>query len=116
MPSDAGALAFGDIVLVPFPYTDQSAAKRRPAVVISKQGYNSRHPDVIVMPVTSQLRGDARPDDTVVEDWRAANLLKPSAIKPVIATLEQSLLVRRLGMLSERDRAALASTIEELLG
>lgn len=27
---------FGDVVLVPFPFTDQSAAKKRPAVVISK--------------------------------------------------------------------------------
>jgi len=49
MPSDAGAMAFGDIVLVPFPFTDQTAAKRRPAVVISAEGYNARHPDVILM-------------------------------------------------------------------
>ncbi len=27
---------FGDVVLVPFPFTDQSAAKKRPAVVISR--------------------------------------------------------------------------------
>jgi mRNA interferase MazF len=45
---------FGAIVLVPFPFTDQSASKRRPAVVISKRAYNSARPDIVVMAVTSQ--------------------------------------------------------------
>jgi len=45
---------FGAIVLVPFPFTDQSASKRRPAVVISKRAYNRARPDIVVMAVTSQ--------------------------------------------------------------
>ena len=116
MPFDTGALAFGDIVLVPFPFTDQSATKRRPAVVISAEAYNADHPDVILMPVTSQIRADARPDDAIVEDWKQAGLLKPSAIKPVIATLEQTLVVRRLGKVGERDRRALRSMLDGILG
>lgn len=47
---------FGDVVLVPFPLTDQSAAKKRPAVVVSTAAYNAERGDVIVMAVTSQLR------------------------------------------------------------
>jgi mRNA interferase MazF len=31
---------FGDIVLVPFPFTDQSVAKKRPAVVISNRAFH----------------------------------------------------------------------------
>lgn len=115
MPSD-GTLAFGDVVLVPFPFTDQTAIKRRPAVVISTRTYNARHPDVILMPITSQLRAEARPDDVVVDRWQEAGLLKPSAIKPVVATLEQSLVVRSLGTLSEADRDTLGALLRMIVG
>jgi mRNA interferase MazF len=47
---------FGAILLVPFPFTDQSASKRRPAVVVSNSAYNRARSDVVVMAVTSQLR------------------------------------------------------------
>ena len=36
----ASRFDFGDVVLVPFPFTDQSGTKRRPAVIISLAGYN----------------------------------------------------------------------------
>ena len=41
MPSMTG-YSFGDVVLVSFPFTDQSAAKQRPAVVISSEAYHTR--------------------------------------------------------------------------
>jgi mRNA interferase MazF len=44
---------FGDIILVPFPFTDQSTSKKRPAVVISSNHYNTERPDLIIMAVTS---------------------------------------------------------------
>ena len=47
---------FGDVLLVPFPFTDQSATKKRPAVVISSEPYNTERPDLIIMAITSQLR------------------------------------------------------------
>ncbi len=47
---------FGDIILVPFPFTDQSATKKRPAVVISSAIYNTERPDLIIMAVTSQTK------------------------------------------------------------
>jgi mRNA interferase MazF len=115
MPSDAGGLGFGDIILVPFPFTNQAASKQRPAVVISAARYNAAKPDVIVMAVTSQLAGDARADDVPVVDWQAAGLLKPSAIKPVIATLENALIIRKLGSLDDTDRNALKAALANLL-
>jgi len=41
--------SFGDLVLVPFPFTDQSATKRRPAVVVSSHAYHAERADLIIM-------------------------------------------------------------------
>ncbi|MGH9632733.1 MAG: type II toxin-antitoxin system PemK/MazF family toxin [Bryobacteraceae bacterium] len=92
---------FGDIVLVPFPFTDQSASKRRPAVVVSSEAYHRARIDLIVMPITSQVRSSTGFGEVLVQDWKAAGLLKPSVIKPVITTIEQSLVLRKLGRLDE---------------
>lgn len=105
---------FGDVVLVPFPFTDQSSTKKRPAVVISSQEYNSERPDLIVMAVTSQVRSESR-FEFLLEDWQAAGLLKLSVAKPVITTIEKRLVLKSLGRLSERDRTTMATKLEAIL-
>lgn len=107
---------FGDIVLVPFPFTSQAASKKRPAVVVSSPAYNASKPDIVVMAVTSQFRASALLGEVWLQDWQAARLLKPSAIKPVIATLEQLMVLRQLGRLSVRDRTSLKTAIQQVIG
>lgn len=110
------AFQFGDIVLVPFPFTDQSATKQRPGVIVSSAAYHRERRDVILMAVTSQVRGSDTFGEVIVQDWQAAKLLKPSAIKPVIATLEQALIIKTLGRLSQRDGHALKEAIAKIVG
>ena len=107
---------FGDVVLVPFPFTSQTATKKRPAVVVSSRRYNSARPDVILLAVTSQRRPSVGFGEVWVGQWEAAGLLKPSAVKPVFATLEQPLVLRQLGTLDPQDQAALRRVIAEILG
>lgn len=106
---------FGDIVLVPFPFTDQSTTKQRPGVIVSSQAYNRIRRDVILMAITSQVRGGGAFGELTLQDWQAAKLLKPSAIKPIFATLEQGLIIKTLGKLSQRDAQALKETITKIL-
>jgi mRNA interferase MazF len=68
------------------------------------------------MAVTSQLRSTDAFGELVVKEWQAAKLLKPSAIKPVLATLEQTLVIKTLGRLSARDQQRLRETIATLFG
>jgi mRNA interferase MazF len=116
MPSDAAEYSFGNIVLVPFPFTDQSASKQRPAVVISTASYNAGRPDIILMAVTSQLRASAAFGEVWLADWQDAGLLKPSAVKPVVATLEQLLIIRQLGAISIADATRLNEEISKIIG
>ncbi len=105
---------FGDIVLIPFPFTDQSTTKRRPAVIISAAMYNAERPDLIVMAVTSQVRPDNR-FDIPLNDWQPAGLIKPSVVKPVIATIERGLVIKPLGRLTEKDRQGLREGIGRIV-
>jgi mRNA interferase MazF len=107
---------FGDVVLVPFPFTDQTGEKKRPAVVVSSERYQRSRPDVIIMAVTSQIRPSAELGEVPIPGWKKAGLLKPSVTKPVLATVEQALVLRKLGRLSPSDRAAVLSTLHLMLG
>jgi mRNA interferase MazF len=107
---------FGDVVLVPFPFTSQAASKQRPAVIVSSLAYNRAKPDIVLMAVTSQFRPSPALGEVWLRDWQAAGLLKPSAIKPVFATLEQTLIIRQLGTLAAADQAALKNAISQILG
>ncbi len=107
---------FGDVVLVPFPFTDQTTAKQRPAVIVSGLAYNQAKPDVVVMAITSQFGPSRSLGEVWIDQWQAAGLLKPSAIKPVFATLEQGLIIRPLGKLAAADHTALKGVIGKILG
>jgi mRNA interferase MazF len=107
---------FGAVVLVPFPFTDQSQSKQRPAVVVSSRAYADQRPDFVMMAITSQLRPAPLLGETWLEAWEEAGLLKPSAVKPVLATLEQSLVIRKLGVLAVGDQARLRDAIGQILG
>lgn len=93
----------GDVLLVPFPFTNQDGTKQRPAVVLSGITYNQSHPDIILAPITSQMLGTQ--DEIILKDWKAAGLLKPSAIKPILSSFENVLVKRKLGKLSPNDLA-----------
>jgi len=48
-----------EIVLVPFPYSDLSSAKKRPVLIVSNDTYNQRFDDVLVCVITSNKYKDA---------------------------------------------------------
>lgn len=73
---------FGDVVLAPFPFTDQTASKQRPAVIVSSAAYNANRPDIIVMPISSRPGPVGTVGEVAIVQWQAASLLYPSVVKP----------------------------------
>jgi len=115
MPSTT-TYSFADVVLVSFPFTDQRATKKRPAVVISSDTYHRQRPDIILMAITSQVRPTTTVGEAVIQHWKRAGLIKPSVLKPLIATVEHRLILRKMGNLYDDDLVALRNALTEVLG
>jgi mRNA interferase MazF len=115
MPTTTG-YSVGDVVLVPFPFTDQTTTKKRPAVVVSSDAYHRERSDIILMAVTSQERPTATVGEASIVAWQAAGLLKPSVLKPLLATFEQRLDSKHLGRLDDRDLDTLRGSLRAIIG
>lgn len=90
----------GDIVLIPFPFTDLTDAKQRPAVVLSSSRFNQTHQDVIIAAITSHIPRVLGDDEYLLSEAekRSAGLPKPSLVKiGKIVTLDHLLIKKRLG-------------------
>lgn len=105
----------GDVVLVPFPFTDLSTAKVRPAAVISGVRYQATEPDIVLAAITSQIAAARGLFDYVLTDWRGAGLRLPSAFKPVLATLDPSRVVFQPGALVAADWQQVQERLRRML-
>ena len=105
----------GAVILVPFPFSDQTTIKKRPAVIISSNAYNNISSDIVIMAITSQTGKTYSAGECLIENWKEAGLLKPSAIKPAISTIEQALVLKRLCRLTSKDLLSMEKALKELL-
>lgn len=87
-------IPFGTIVLTDFPFTDLSAAKHRPALIVSTD--NVRRTDVVVAYITSVLRTD--PDAMPMAPTPENGLKVPSMVRfDKIATVDKDIISGRIG-------------------
>ena len=101
---------------MPYPFVDRDASKKRPAVVVSSDGYNSTCPDIVVALVTSRRALPQRPGGHRVLDWQVAGLIAPSVVRSRLATLLSSRVIRSLGRLSPSDLAGVDRGLRAALG
>lgn len=105
----------GEIVLVPFPFTDLSARKTRPALVMTTRRYNDDRKDVVLCGITSNLANAARSVLLAQEDLESGVLPKPSRVKvDKIVTLQQSIVRKRLGRVKSSAMAQVMKEFETL--
>ncbi len=97
-------------VVVPFPFTDRAATKRRPAVVLSTRAFNRQGHSVLAMITSASHR--PWPGDTSLTDLKSAGLTTPSLVRLKIFTLDNRFIARRIGVLSARDQAAVGAQLQ----
>lgn len=104
----------GDLVLVLFPFTDLSANKTRPALVLSVPSYGQATGNLLLAMVTSAFHDS--PYDCEIKDWKAANLLGPSWVRIKLATLDPELVRYKPGKLSQADLAEVQKKLKAAFG
>ena len=108
-------LAAYDVVIVPFPYSDRLAEKRRPALVIS----NARLSEFNLLWVAMITSADNAPwsCDVAIADLARAGLPAPSVVRPAkIACIEPARVLRRAGALDARTARAVAGKVQAFMG
>ena len=102
----------GEVVTILFPFSDLSASKARPAlIVIDLPGE-----DVVVAQITSSS-GDPNAISLEAKDFQTGGLSHSSFVRPAkLFTIERKLIGRVVGKLSDSKRREVVSKLTSLIG
>jgi len=100
-----------DVIVVPFPFTEKGGNKRRPALVISKKGFNEHGYTLLTMITTQAHR--PWPGDTHIVEQETAGLHVACIVRLKAFTLDNRLIVKKIGHLSAADREKVAERFRQ---
>ena len=98
-----------DVVVVPFPFVDKTGTKRRPALVLSASTFNEAGATILAM-ITSRAHRPW-PGDTELMQPTAAGFQDPCIVRLKLFTLDNRLLLRRIGKLDPADAESVAGVL-----
>jgi len=97
------------VVRVPFPFTDRTATKNRPALVLSDEtAFNTPAGHSVMAMITSEVNAPW-PLDCSIGDLATAGLPAPSKVRFKLFTLDHRLVRGELGRLGKEDESAVRS-------
>lgn len=97
------------VVIVPFPFTDRRATKKRPALVLSQKTFNRNGHTILAM-ITSAAHAPW-PGDVHVTDLAAAGLTRPCLVRFKLFTLDNRFIERPTGRLAGADRLQVVAAL-----
>jgi mRNA interferase MazF len=100
-----------EVVLVRYPFSDLTSTKVRPAVVVNAPHTSQ---DVLIVPLTSKTTG-LLAGEFILTDWKGAGLNVETAAKRGIFTIQEKLVLKRVGRLVTKDAEQLAVSLREWL-
>lgn len=101
----------GDIVLIPYPYTDLSGSKQRPAVIVSRESANKGN--YIVAKITSVIRSDAFSFQISPSDIDRELKSKSEVRTNELFTVSESIIIKKFGSFKRPPLERLLSRIGE---
>ena len=92
-----------EIVLLPYPFTDQEGSKVRPAVIVSNDLFNKNSHDCILVPMTSVIKNEICSVIINQEDTALGKIPKQSRIRyDKLFAIDKSLIIMEIGKLKDR--------------
>lgn len=102
-----------EVVVVPFPFTEKLGAKRRPALVLSQTRFN-RHGHTVLLMITTKSH-HPWPGDIGLEQHSSAGLHGPCLVRLKAFTLDNRLILKKLGALAVGDQERVSDQIRQHL-
>ena len=99
-----------DVVVIPFPFTDRDAFKRRPALVISNALFNQQHNQLVLAMITT-TSDSVWPSDVSLTHWQEVGLKVACHFRLKLFTLDQNLVLKTLGRLSSQDAKSVQAVL-----
>ena len=104
-----------DVVVVPFPFTDSTTTKRRPALVISNADTFNKQVGQSVLAMITSAKNSDWPLDIEIDDLDSAGLSSASIVRMKIFTLDDRLVLRKAGALAANDQKRISAVLKKLL-
>lgn len=104
-----------DIILVPFPFSDQSGSKQRPALVLSNDDFNKKSNDIVVCAITSNMDTD-RSIRIERDDWKDGLYSECCVRYSTILTIDKKIVLKRIGRLSSERFKDVMKKVDEIFG
>ncbi len=105
----------GDVLIVPFPFAEREATKRRPALALSSADFIARTGTVVLAMITTRSHSPW-PHDVPISNVRAAGLTAPCVVRWKIATRDVHLVLAKSGALAAEDRKSVRAALKQALG
>lgn len=107
-----GRFVKGDVVVVPFPFSDLSASKRRPALVIAELTGD----DVILCQITSRHAKDEYAIPISDDDFQTGKLRQVSHVRPNrLFTADSNIILYRAGQLKTAKMQDIIAKVVEII-
>lgn len=106
----------GAVVVVPYPFSELSVIKNRPALVLSSSEFLDNRHDVILAAITSRIRDPLLTGDYMLKDWSECGLPRPSVVTAILRTAKTYRVFRKVGEVSDRDLRSYEAVLRRSLG
>ena len=104
-----------DILLVPFPFSDQSGKKVRPVLVLSNNNYNRFGEDIIVCAITSNLKQNRYSIIIDGKNLETGKLYEKSSVKAdSLLKVNKNLIIKNIGTLKKNTFQKVIDVLGEI--